>query len=291
MASDRPVASAEPSVLEPESLAVPWLQRFKPGTGIDLSTIRMTTWRKLTPLAAPPVDDMASQETPVSDPVVAARLKSGDPWLVTRRYGDGQVAMLATPLDAEWSTLPSKNDFVPFVHELLFSMTSRGQGRVVEAGAPLDLPLAHGVAAEAIRFRLPDGTEVASEAGGDDARPVARLKAAMLPGVYQAVRTNRPQDAPDYFVVEFDRAESNLAPLADAEKEQLAAQERLKFIRDVKEWTAAVDADSPRAEVWWLALLAVLGLLVFEVAMTRRLVRSGHGVLDLEATGLAREGV
>jgi hypothetical protein len=29
-------------------------------------------------------------------------------------------------------------------------------------------------------------------------------------------------------------------------------------------------------------LLAVLGLLVFEVAMTRRLVRSGHGVLDAE---------
>jgi len=116
------------------------------------------------------------------------------------------------------------------------------------------------------------------------------LKSAILPGVYLAVRTNRPQESAEYFVVEFDRDESNLAPLADAELEQLASGDRLKLIHDVAEWTEAVDADSPRAEVWWIALLAVLGLLVFEVAMTRRLVKSGHGVLDLESEDPASGG-
>lgn len=279
------VAAAEPTVIEPESLSVPWLQRFKPGTAIDLGTVRFTNWWKLEPKAAPerPMEaDANPASVAVSAPVTGARLKSGDPWLVTRRYGEGQVAVLATPLDSEWSTLPSKNDFVPFLHELVFSMTSSGQGRVVEPGSPLELRLGRGGTAESIRFRLPDGSEETAEPGGDDGRPVARLKAAMLPGVYQAVRVNRPQESPEYFVVEFDRAESNLAPLGDTEREQLVTKERLKFIREVSEWTSAVDADSPRAEVWWLALLAVLGLLVFEVAMTRRLVRSGHGVLDME---------
>jgi hypothetical protein len=98
------------------------------------------------------------------------------------------------------------------------------------------------------------------------------------------VRPSRPQDAPEYFVVEFDRAESNLAPLTDGDRDLLASEDRMRFIRDISEWTAVVDDDSPRAEVWWIALLAVLALLVFEVAMTRRLVRSGHGVLEPELT-------
>ena len=138
--------------------------------------------------------------------------------------------------------------------------------------------------ADMLRFRLPDGAEVAAEPRGDAARPVARLKSAVLPGVYQALRVNRPQDPPEYFVVEFDRAESNLVALTDADRDLLASKERMKFIRDVADWTAAVEDDSPRAEVWWIALLAVLALLVFEVAMTRRLVRSGHGVLEPDLT-------
>jgi hypothetical protein len=277
-----------PTVIEPESLSVPWLLRFKPGTGVDLATVRFSQWWKLAPYQEPqqPIAEGAAAPASgvaISSPVVAAKFKAGDPWLVTRRYGQGQVAVLATPLDPEWSTLPSKNDFVPLLHELVFSMTSRGQGRVVETGSPLELQLGRGVSAESIRFRLPDGTEAAAEAGGTDAKPSARLKTTTLPGVYQAVRASRPQDAPEYFVVDFDRAESNLTPLDDAGRERLTAKDRLKFIRDVDEWTEAVEADSPRAEVWWMALLAVLGLLVFEVAMTRRLVRSGHGVLDVEA--------
>jgi hypothetical protein len=284
VATGRPVPASEPTLIEPDSLAVPWLSRFKPGTGVDLATVRFTTWRKLDPLAAPSAEkvDPKSPAVAISDPVVAAKLKSGDPWLVTRRYGDGQVAVLSTPLDSEWSTLPSKNDFVPFLHELLFSMTSRGQGHVVETGSPLAMELPAKVTAEMIKFRMPDGSEAPAEHGGDDARPLARLRSALLPGVYQAVRVNRPQDPPEYFVVDFDRAESNLAPLTDADRKLLEAKERMNFIREVSEWTAAVDDDSPRAEVWWIVLLAVLGLLVCEVAMTRRLVRKGHGIIEPE---------
>ncbi len=285
LTAEKPTTAAEPATLEPESLSIPWLQRFRPGTGIDLATARFTNWWSLQPTGVPPeatAEPKSAQRPSHSTPVIGASLKSGDPFLVTRRWGDGQVAVLAIPLDSEWSTLPSKNDFVPFLHELLFSMTSRGQGRVVETGAALELPLGKGVSAESIMFRHPDGTETSAEAGGGDRRPVARLKAAPLPGVYQATRSGRPQDAAEYFVVEFDRAESNLAALSDADREQLATGERLSFIRDVSEWTSAVEADSPRAEVWWLALVAVLALLVSEVAMTRRLVRSGHGVLDAD---------
>src|SRR5262249_37593363 len=48
---------------------------------------------------------------------VAARLDTGDPWVVERLRGKARVLLLATPVDAEAGTLPVKPDFVPLVHE------------------------------------------------------------------------------------------------------------------------------------------------------------------------------
>ena len=74
----------------------------------------------------------------------------------------------------------------------------------------------------------------------------------------------------------------DLAPLTDPELKTLAGNERIRTIQKLDEWKAAVAADAPRSELWWIILLGVLGLLVFEVAMTRRLVRSGHEFVDPE---------
>ncbi len=271
-------------VLEPESFSVPWLQRFQPGSSIDLMTARFSEWWRLESLKPDlhQADESAPAAESGANPVTAAAFTGNLPWLVTRRVGEGHVALLAAPLDSTWSTLPSKNDFVPFLHELLFSMTSRGLGRVVEPGMPLDLPLARDATAAEIRFRTPDGAEHPATSAGDSRQSIARYSSTVLPGVYEAVRPNRAQAPPEYFVVDFDRAESDLSGLSDADRGLLAADDRIRLIRDLDEWTSSVEADAPRAEVWWIALLAVLALLVFEVAMTRRLVLKGHGLVDAD---------
>ena len=38
-----------------------------------------------------------------------------------------------------------------------------------------------------------------------------------------------------------------------------------------------------RSEFWWWLMLVVLGMLVFEVVMTRRLVQGGHILIEPEA--------
>lgn len=295
-------AGGGPVLLDGDSFEVPWMSRFKPGSGIDLATIRFSKWWKLrlaTVAPAPnpaPADPAAPPPAPAKEQteptVIAGKFKSGDLWILTRRFGEGHVAILAAPLDTTWSTLPSKNDFVPFLHELVFSFVSRNEGRNVESGMPLELPLPAGVDPTAIEFVLPDGKTAPGQPSGDDKHPTARLDVAVSPGVYRAVRKSRPQEAPEYFVVEFDRQEANLTPLSEPELKTLASTDRIRPIRKLDEWTAAVAADAPRTELWWMILVAVLALLVFEVAMTRRLVRSGHEFIDpeLEAEISAQPG-
>jgi len=52
--------------------------------------------------------------------VVGGRFGNGDPFLVTRRVGLGQVMLLATSLDLRGGTLPLRQAFVPFLHEMVY---------------------------------------------------------------------------------------------------------------------------------------------------------------------------
>jgi hypothetical protein len=279
----------KPVLLNADSFEVPWMARFKPGAGVDLAEARFSQWWKLEPLAdkAPTQETSAVHATAaaprVGDTIVAGRLKTGDSWIVSRRYGEGQVAVLGAPIDSEWSTLPTKNDFVPFLHELVFSMVSRGGNRNVDIGMPLSVPLPEGTTAASIEFIDPDGRDVPAQPGGDERHPVAQLASAPVPGVYRAVRKSGPQDAPEYFVVEFDRHEADLTPMSDEQRKRISGDNRVQFISTVEELEAAALADAPRSELWWLLMLLVLGLLVFEVAMTRKLIRGGHETVDVEA--------
>jgi len=45
---------------------------------------------------------------PSKEASVVARLDTGDPWIIERRYRRGRVAILAGPVDAEGGTLPDR---------------------------------------------------------------------------------------------------------------------------------------------------------------------------------------
>jgi hypothetical protein len=289
------VQSEETQVLRPvtvssDSLELPWLSRFRAEQGVDFVSSRFAKWWRMEMLhvtldagagaAAAPAEPAA----PTSPPQVQARLKTSDPLIVAREYGAGSVIQLAVPLDADWCTLPSKNDFVPFLHELVFLLASRTAGRNVDVGMPLQLALG-GDAEEGgdWTFHGPDGAETVAVEAGDALRRVAELPRTGLPGVYRALRSGSGEA--EYFVANSDRAESDLAVLDALDKTQLAGEGRMEFVSTVDEYQTATLADASRTELWWLLLLAVLGLLVFEVVMTRRLVQGGHEAVEGSTTG------
>ncbi|REJ90601.1 MAG: VWA domain-containing protein [Planctomycetota bacterium] len=282
-----------PINVDSESLQALWLSGFRTESGIDFVRSRFATWWRLDATAAPPAPDGESAIEGATGvdalsglreygpPVIQARLETGDPLVVARQYGAGMIVQLAVPLDADWSTLPSRNDFVPFLHELVFRLAGQSSGRNVEIGMPLQLEITSEETAQQWSFTGPGDRHYDARPAGDDQRPLAELPRTDLAGVYRA-HPQGDENREEFFVVNFDRSESDLAPLEQLDRQQLAGEDRITFVDTVDEFMEATRGEASRTELWWLLMLAVLGILVFEVVMTRRLVQGGHESLEAQ---------
>lgn len=262
---------APPVTVLNESLQLPWLKPFKDGASDGFLDARFTNWMKT--------------EAADENCVVAAKLTSGDAWLVSRSVGRGQVALLTSTLDADWTTFPAKPDYVAFLHELIFDLTSGRIARNVDAGVPLVVPLGTKDAAADFVFVAPNNKELAATAGGAELRPLAKLDETTLPGVYRLHRRNRPpQEATkdELFVVNFDRTESELAPISEERWRDLTAENHLRAINEPRELLSSLKSDNARVELWHILMLAFLAILVGEVVMTRKLVQGGHAFVEDE---------
>ena len=62
----------------------------------------------------------------------------------------------------------------------------------------------------------------------------------------------------------------------------MQGKDRLKIVTSLDELRTQMFANNTKAEFWQLMLLVMLGMLVIEVWLTRRLVQGGHALLDDE---------
>ncbi|MFT5469926.1 MAG: hypothetical protein ACI8UO_005049 [Verrucomicrobiales bacterium] len=58
------------------------------------------------------------------DAVVGGRLSNGDAYLVSRKVGLGNLVMLGSSLDLRAGNLPSRQSFVPFIHEMVYFLAN-----------------------------------------------------------------------------------------------------------------------------------------------------------------------
>lgn len=281
------------------SLELPWLRPFRADQGGTLSDARFSRWwkvtvtegdrqlldlRPLTEFDQSPDQTGALTESPhtaqtVGTAIIEARLTTGDPFLVSRRLGRGTTAVFSSTLDADWNTLPAKQDYVPFLHELLFALASPTATRNLDVGTPLILPIAADLKVEDYQFLNPVNKPFPAERIDDPFQPVARLRKTALAGVYRfgpkKPKPNEP-NRPEYFAVNFDRRESDLTPLTNEQRQTLSANDRMKFVTDLPDLRQNMFADSSRVELWWLLLYLFLIGLAAEAWMTRRMVRGGY---------------
>jgi hypothetical protein len=205
--------------------------------------------------------------------------------LLERDFGHGRVILMTSPLDSDWSTLPAKPDYVPFLHELLFHLASSGRAtRNVAVGEPVLLPITKDFDNSAFVFQGPGQLILPVTLGGHELRRQARLDDTTIPGVYRLIAADNGQPKPgaqgEPCVVNFDRRESDLTLLTAEQREVLEGPDRLKIVTEVSELRKAMFASTTKFEFWQFMLLIVLGMLVFEVWLTRRLVQGGHVQFD-----------
>lgn len=262
-----------------ESLELPWLKRFQTADA-SLTDARFDQWWAVDAQLKNKADDDSAR---ISEPISVARLTTGDPFLVASEYGRGRILVMSAPLDADWSTLPAKPDYVAFLHESIFYLAAAGLQRNLLPGVPFVLPVEPGFDPGAHAFYDPSGKEYEVTLEGSETRPFVRFTNTMLPGAYDLEQKPRNSnlDFRERFVVDFDRGESDLTPLDESEMNFLTAEDRLTKIASHDEMRDALLTDNSQAELWRWMIFLFLGFLVCEVWMTRRLVQGGHAGEDL----------
>jgi len=66
------------------------------------------------------------EENPGTDAVVGGRLNNGDAYLMARKAGLGNLIMLGSSLDLRAGNLPSRQAFLPFIHEIVYFLANPG---------------------------------------------------------------------------------------------------------------------------------------------------------------------
>jgi hypothetical protein len=277
---------AAASVLD-ASLELSWLMPFRRASDGQFYLVRFEKWWHVTPAPARESDDKGAE---VSTPIVAAQLDNKQPLLITRKFGKGSVMLFTSPMDAasQWNTLGARqHTFVPLIYEMVFHLASPDTSRNVETGQPLVLQVPADLPVSDYVFVSPDQAEHAPAAQPvEDGRLFVRLNETQLPGVYTFRHKTQPPPpaamGAEQFVVNFDRAESNLTPLSEEEQTLLESDSGTTFITGLENLMENLVDDFQRAELFRYLMVLFLVILVFEVVLTRRMVQGGHMELEVE---------
>ncbi len=273
--------------IESLSLNASWLQRFRKERGVDFWTARFSNWWKLRPYDfsvkdAEQPEQGDENEATQSMQTELIKLTNGQPYMFSRRLGEGVIIQLAAPLDADWSTLPARNDFVPFVHELVFRFAGMETAHNVHVGMPIQVELQEDQRPRDFLVTGPGIEGAIPEFARQGKNNFASFSETSIPGRYTFHEVNAPQDLGIPFVVTDDREESNLTPLNDLAWESLLGKDRMQKIDTMSDLTKRVQAENSQTELWWVLLLFLLAMLIGEVALTRKMLQDGHAELETD---------
>jgi hypothetical protein len=214
---------------------------------------------------------------PTAEAVTAARLDTGDPWIVSRRSGRGRVIVIATAIDAEAGTLPVNPDFVPLAHEWIMYLAGGGGPPIVRPGQPLVFTLAPRLVHDQTELDLetPGGTIARVHVENGQIVAQARFDDTYESGIYRLVLPDPPGGF-WYASVTRDGRESDMTPLDPAEAQKLSEGWALNFEQRPDRLIARLFAALPdgKHEIWRFLIIAALAGLCLEIYLTRRLVRS-----------------
>jgi hypothetical protein len=205
------------------------------------------------------------------EPLVLARLETGDPLIVERRFGDGLVVQVATACDADWSNLPMRPFYLPLMQQLVTTMASQvtppcniGTGDPAVAILPGDsqgLPLS---------LTTPDGTRHTVRPAGRGTRSVIQFSQTQQPGVYTLTG---PDARPLHFVAETSRAESDLRLLDSEHLESLAADLGGDLVSSSADYLELDRTRRHGRELWRFLFFGVLGLMFLELILQQRFTK------------------
>jgi hypothetical protein len=207
------------------------------GDGVDGAAVRDRV--ALVATAAARVDTLATVD--------------GEPWAVAGVTPQGPYVLVASALVPGATTLPVRAAFVPWIAALLFERLAGGQGGVIAAAPSALVPMP--AWADSLMVQ---GTDAAAIGG-------AEFTAPAVPGVHFFSQDGRRVGA---LVVNAEDSESILARMTDSELAGVFGATPPRLARTDPAWRDALFAGEGARALVTPVLLAVLGLLLLELAVT-----------------------
>ncbi len=316
----------------PLSIQPGWLDRFRSDPARSFLKATFETWcltktgpaAKSSVMVASPAPastvnaplknaqpEAAADVASTSAPVILASLSTGDPLLLESRCGDGFVLVMTTTLDRSWNDLPTRSDFVPFLHEAIFHAASSRSHRNVDFGEPLIARLQRTIisdvtpqsgdsqpgAIQSIQEPTDETATIVAPGGITTQIPITAANSntvrrtstqteatvvfsdTFTPGVYAMAKEANAKypEQHDGFVVNYDHSEDDLTHLSADDKARLATNDRIRFSSSLDDLSKRMYGDESITELWAVLLTLFLIFLVIELLLTRRAIRKGYG--------------
>ena len=200
------------------------------------------------------------------DAETIARFDDGSPALLAVGRGEGRVLLFTSSLDAEWTDLPRRPAFVPFLHRLIEVAAGYEEipiayrvGDSVDPAAAFRLSPRTGAGAGEVLVEAPSGARTLFDRASAVHLAEAGFFRARHPGsaLFREIAVNPPL------------AESDLHPL-DAEEVRIGVA-----APEARSEAGAESADNPQAfgrPVWWILLGGLALLLAAEAWAANRKV-------------------
>lgn len=256
--------STPPARIVAERFNHPALEMFNDPRNGSLAEGEIKLWFKL----GPPAD--------AREPIFTtfARLDSGDPLLVEKKFGEGRVILASTAGDADWGNLPTRPFYLPLMQRLVTYLASSAYPpRNVEVGKPLLAFFPRSEAGKNAVLTDPSGARHELPIAPEGGRGVVEFDNARQPGLYLL---NGPAGSLAHFVVSTAREESDLQQLGETELKAAAEELGASLVTS---WNEYKDLDQRRRfgrEIWppllWTVLALVFGELLLEQWFAQRKV-------------------
>jgi len=212
------------------------------------------------------------------DAQVLARYTSGSPFLIDSRAGRGRVLLMTTSLDADWTTLPLSNFYLPFAQSAVrYLAAGTIPSRNLAVGEPIDVSFDQPLDEQTVRLDLPDGSHETLQITRYGGESEVRFARTFEPGVYRVHVRQQGRDRLLAFAVRGPKDESDLTQLTDQRWRELESGLRLKRIDPADRPIAAVVSGTRDGyDLWPWALAAVLILAVLEMGLARAYSREAY---------------
>lgn len=185
-------------LFDPRDYSHPIVQAFRGATQGGLLTTKVFEY-----VRAELPDDSPAQ--------IALAYEGGDPVIVTAAVERGQVALVTTSADIEWTNWPFWPSYVPVMNELVsYVIAERERDRNVLVGQSLASPVVPTAVEVPVTINLPDQRSVARRMPAHDEVDYFLFDEVQRSGGYR-ISFGPPLASQDLFAVNVDPRESDLA--------------------------------------------------------------------------------